>query len=766
MRKEIRRCASILSFGLTATATMANAQSDDERPSPSASLQEIVVTAQKRTENIQDVPVAVTAFTADTLKAAQADNIAGLQGLVPGMTITQSGASPNTPQMSLRGISMQDVEKSTDPGISIVVDGIPLGVSTGALLDSFDVERIEVLRGPQGTLFGRNSTGGTISVIRTRPNPDGDISGKLRATVGSWGRREFEGLLLAPIIPEKLAVKFAGAIRKDNGQFKNSFFGGRNGDKDSSNFLVGVRATPTDALDLNFTYERMDDNSEIPPYVPIHVPYEIPLAAPGYFGGANIVCTSPNLGCRTPLDKQRNDVEIVDQPPAFFNLDAYTFQGSIDTGPLKFVAVTGYRKTSENQISDFDGTRYSLFSDRRPQKYHQFSQELRLESQFDGPLNFVGGAFYFKSKYDMKQRATIDLAAINPALAPGVTFLNSASSYDTKLSVESYALFLQAEYRFLERFKLILGGRQTWDKKTIDFRTYAGVVQSVEDNFLDGPVTGRINASAKFKKFTPKIVLQYEPSSNFQTYASYSKGYNTGGFNGRAPSVALVGPFKPEVMDAFEIGFKSEFFDRRVRLNVAAFHNTMKNKQEDVLVFVGAQQGTTTVNAAKARYQGVEVELQAVPLPGWTISSSAGYLKAKYLSYSGNLGQGFVDDLTGLKLRRVPKWTLGLISDYSVDVGPGTFGLNASLQYVSRYETNVLNDPRGSIPPTTRINMGARYKMPVRQGVDLQLDVFVKNLTNDTHYTGMSSGNSRGTFIDFANPFPSRSWGASATVSF
>ena len=760
-------CLAAPAFGQTAGMVDAEAGT----ASAQGGLEEIVVTAQKRAENIQDIPVAVSAFNPVLMQAAQVKDISNLQGLVPGLVINDSGASPSNPFMSLRGISNQDVEKHLEPGVGLVIDGVPLGFTAGALLDAFDIERIEVLRGPQGTLFGKNSTGGTISVVRTKPDPSAPFSGKVQVEVGSFANREFKGLLYVPLVTDKLAVKLGANVENNKGAFKNIAFGGRDGDRDFEGYSVAVRATPTEELDMTLTYERQDDHSEYVPFLPAMVPYLITLPVPGYLTGENIQCFNPFLAaaCTPVFDKQRNESELQKLPDPYFHLNAITFDASYDLGPFKAVAITGYRGIHEGSLSDFDSTRHALFRDERTQRSHQFSQEFRLDSNFGGAFEIIAGAFYYDGGYRTRQRASLDLAGLQPApgdpfLPPGVAFLNSISSYDAKIDSRSFALFSQAELTFAEKFKLIVGARQTWDRKRVEFTTYSPVVAFVRD-FNAGAVSGAKKDSAKFDKFTPKVVLQYNPSREFQAYASYSVGYNTGGFNGRAASVDLLGPFQPEVLDAYEVGFKGEFLDRRLRVNVAAFHNILKNKQEDLLLFIGSAQGSTTLNAAKAKYQGVEVELTLLPIEGWTITSSTSYLDAKYKNYIGDLGQG-TRDLSGLKLRRTPRWTQGLISNYSFALGSDTVNLNASLQYISRFETNQLNDPRFSVPPTARINLGAGYKTRLASGFDLGIDLFIKNVTDNTTFAGGNSSNSRGSFLEEVIPVAGRTWGASATVSF
>lgn len=778
--------AGIASIALAAglTSAQANAQARAEDNTDNSGIAEIIVTAQKREERLQDVPVTVAALTGATLENANLGNTTALQGLVPGMTINQGQSSSNVVHISLRGISIQDNSKHFESGIGFVLDGVPLGTTTGLVLDSFDVERIEVLRGPQGTLFGRNTTGGAINIVRTKPDPNGPITGRARVTIGNFGRNDYEALLSGPLIEGKLAAKASFISRNDSGTIYNNFRDVHQGDKNFKGYLVSLLATPTDNLTAQLTFERQIDKSELPPTINLLTPMPITLPIPGYSTGANYPCFNPYLDvCRSQLRSSDNRVQLPTDTPGIMKLSALTFNLDWDFDKIKLVGVTGYRKSKEDSFSYLDSTSLGYFPIRQKGPYKQFSQEVRLESNFDGPINFVGGAIYFKSKYSLVQATQLDLSTLPPAaigltdpIPPGIAFLTSPISYAVDYWSKSTALFLQVDYQITDALKLIVGGRQTWDEKKINLSLYGagtGVPGDLYQDFLDrvvdpdqlGTVVGQGRAKAKFKKFTPKVILQYRFNPDAMAYASYSKGYNTGGFNARAATIAFIGPYRPEVLDAYEVGLKTQWFNNKLRFNIAAYFNKMQNKQEDLTVFVtGGASGTTTVNAAKAEYKGVEVELTAAPVQGWTTSLAVGYLDAKYKSFAGNLGQGEAE-LSSLKLRRTPKWTVGLISDYEFDVGPGRFGINGTLSYVDKHYTNILNDPRSLIPSTTKIDASARYIFPIDR-VELKLTGFVKNITNKHPYTGMFSANQPGSNFEFAVPDPGRTYGVSLEARF
>ncbi|MFK4794184.1 TonB-dependent receptor [Sphingobium sp. ZW T5_29] len=771
---------SIRTWALLSAATLLPvvAHAQDQQPQSASAdagvLQDIIVTAQKRAEPLQSVPVAVSAFNSETLERARLDNLTGLRGLVPGLTINRSGASMDVPQLSLRGISIQDVLPSLESSIGFTVDGIPIAFQRGSLMDAYDIERIEVLRGPQGVLNGKNTTGGTINVIRARPDPSAEATGKARFTIGSFGENDYEGVIMAPIVSDILAVKGAITVRKNNGQFRNIVTGGRNGDRDVRTFGLAFVATPSDKLNLYLSLDRVENDSDLSPYSQLLTPNLISYKVPGYFAGANSPCLNPyTASICTPFTKSKNVVESRSFPGSL-RLNALTGEISYQaTDDVRLVSLTGLREFKEYTLGDYDSTRFALARNETSLKAHQFSQELRLETSLDGPFNIVGGFFYMNYEYTQRTNLSVDLAALPPIatglpdwLPPGFAYLNSVDAYVTNQHNRSTALFFQADYDLSDRLRLTVGGRQTWDRKRTHYTLYTAVPGTVRDMDALGPLAGDVAAGVSFQKFTPKVNVQYKFSPDILTYATYSRGYNTGGFSGRTGNLATaVLPYRPEVMDAFEVGFKSEFFDHRVRLNVAAFHNILNDKQENVLQVIGSRLLSRTLNVAKAKYTGVETELTIVPSRNWTILATGGYLHAKYSEFMGNLGQGDAD-MSVLSLRRTPKWTAGLVSDYSFDAGNGKVGLNGALYYTSRYETDALNDPRGSIPPVARMDLGIRYELPISGRTQLELSGFVRNVTNNTTYDGITSGESPGSLVEFANPMTGRTWGLSLGTRF
>ncbi|MGE4431917.1 MAG: TonB-dependent receptor [Sphingobium sp.] len=762
MTRYLNAAASILAIAIGGMTIGAHAQSSYGQNDGAADgqLSEIVVTAQKRSENLQDVPLSVSAFSAADLAKQNQRDIQDLAGRVPSLTISPSPSGPGAANISLRGISFQDIEKSFEPGVGVVMDGVYLSTSTGQMLQSFDFQQIEVLRGPQGTLFGKNTTGGALNVTRTRPEPSEPLAGRARVIVGSYGRHDFEGSVSVPVIPDLLAVKLAGFSLNDHGTFYNRTLDRRVSRKNYQAGSAAIRLTPGD-FDFQITYDHVLDKSDLPALMSTYSSDTRPTRSPGLLDGADIVCRNPNLPgiCGRTISSQVTTQTIV--PEAYYKLDAVTMNARADMGAITFAAVTGYRKSREWARQDPDGTEYDLWQTYRPQKFQQFSQEMRLESNFDGPVNFVTGVYYFHSVYSMHQSTKIARALSNPAMPLDAGYLYP--SFGVHQRYDSVALFLQADWEIVDGLTLTMGGRQTWDDKRFRFDQYEMGTSFPSTAALASQTYSR----ATFDEFTPRIALRYEITPATNIYASFSKGYNTGGYNGRAAVPALIGPYQPETLKAYEMGFKAEFFNRKLRLNGAVFQNDFSDKQEEVITAIPTAPftGTAVENAANARFRGAELELTALPVTGLTLSGAVGYLDAKYRDFMASLRAGTpVVDNSRLTLRRAPKWTLSGTVDYEMAAGPGDLGFNFAARYISRTEQHILNDPLGSVPGYENLDAAIRYAMPVG-GVDMAATAFVKNLT-DKHVQNVFITGGLNSIASYVAQGIGRTWGLELSARF
>lgn len=714
-------------------------------------VEEIVVRARLRSEDIQDIPVAVTAISPARLDNLAAPNVQDLEGITPNLVIDSTNVAPGAASIAIRGISFEDVEKSFDPAVGVLVDGVYLGTNTGALLDFFDFESVEVLRGPQGTLFGRNTTGGVINVRRTRPTLDWGVRGEV--TLGRFGREEYRVVANAPLIPGKLGVKGFFFDSTLDGFLRNVTRNERAGRLGTRNYGVTVRAEPAPRFDAQITIEhyentgqatvgQLSDGGDL-----ICNPFVRP------FGGAPAnECNRTAAGLYTVFSNKL-DRNILSG-------DAITGEINIGIGEFTLTSVTGYRDSDERVTWDTDGSSVNFFDVQRNQVYRQFSQELRIAGNITDRINVVAGLYYFRNRYVLFQTTNFGPLLQTLAQLPAQSF--QVARYNS----ESYAAFIDADINLTDALRLSVGGRYTVDDKRLR-NAFLGSFSS--------------DASRDFKKFTPRVSLDYKFNEDVLTYASFSRGFRSGGFNGRAQS--LLGstvPYEPEEVDSYEVGLKTTLFDRKLTFNLAAFYTDYKNKQEEAVVATPPgspnPQETLVTNAASATIKGIEAEFQARPTRSLTLRGTLGYLDAEYDSFPSRQPNGTPIDLSTLTLRRAPDITASVGGDYTLETGIGRFTLSTEFRYIDPYETTInpvrgpggvvvlpaRNDPRGTTDAQNLLDASLTWVGDVG-GAKLRATVFGRNLLDDR---GLNSALPVAQLFTFGIARPPRTYGVTLGFEF
>jgi iron complex outermembrane receptor protein len=770
-------------FAISAGGAWAQAQPPGE--TSAIELREIVVTAQRREEQIQDVPLAVTAVDEVAIERLNARDIRDLTATVPNLVLSEVSIGPSMSQVSLRGVNSQDPEKSFDPAVGVFVDGVYLGTSAFNLLDAFDLQRIEILRGPQGTLFGRNTTGGAINAFRSQPT--GEFGGKARVIVGTAERVDLQGLINFPIVKDVLAGKLSIVRQTDDGIYENRA-GGSQGARDRWAATAAVRYTPNDRFDATLIYDHAKDDSDLTPYSPRNVAFFSPIPVqitqttfptpavvrPGF--GPDLFCLTAGGRC-TEIVSSITDPHFQDS-----SLDALTLNASYElSDAFTLDAVLGWRQSEEEVYIDFDGTDLTVFNARREQEYEQRSAELRLTSNLEGPLNFVAGIFHFESEYTLKQAIKLDLRMIGATPALGLGYLNGSGDEDAH-EASTTAVFVQGDYEITPNLTLTLGGRYTWDEKSI-FTSFKGPARaptaaySILEGVLPRPTTSSGGASVQFEEFTPKVALNWKPTEDLLLYASYSKGFNAGGFSARAGTVFdVTTPFQPEFINAYEAGFKSDLFDRRVRLNTAVFLNDYQDKQEEVIQPGPPPTATSTTvrNAANARIFGVEIEATALITEQFQVDAAFGYMDAQYEEFPGNISSSqFVStppqpantllaaDLSNLRLRRTPEFTGSIQPTFTAPVSFGTLVLTGNVRYTDVQYSEIFNNFRGKIPSNVIFDASVSLEFGGPDQDTLRLTLFGKNLSDEQFFTSFTNS-----LVDFGTRSPPRTWGLELQARF
>ncbi|MFL6781629.1 MAG: TonB-dependent receptor, partial [Sphingomicrobium sp.] len=690
------------------TAVAADAPAQDTEATDSA---EIVVTARRREEALQDVPIAVTAFSGAQLEREGAIDITDVGDTTPNVTIETSRGTNSTLTAFIRGVGQQDPVAGFEQGVGLYLDDVYLNRPQGAVLDIYDVERIEVLRGPQGTLYGRNTIGGAIKYVTKRIPTDGPHA-SLRANLGTYRQMDLIGSVSTPVAGG-LRVGAAAARLTRQGYGDNLTTGAENYNKDIWAARGTIELEPSDTMFFRLSADKFWDDSN---------PRGGHRLIPGLLSGAPV------------LDDEFDTRGGLDDPEQKVRAWGLSLQGEIGlTDWLKFKSITAYRKDKSSTPIDFDALPAVDVDVPAIYRNHQFSQEFQLLVD-KGPLQGVAGVYYLdanaKNVFDVRLYTTGPLIGL-----PGLT-ATTRGDVDTK----TWAVFGDFTYDFSDQLSVSLGGRYTNDKRhakvfRANLRNGGAPELGGSSGFgvgtQVGPATSDFDGHRKDTAFTPRASVSFKPNKDHNLYLSYSRGFKGGGFDprGLTTSTPRTNPatpptaeqiydfmaFDPETVDSYEAGWKAALFNRRVQLALAVFQANYKDVQvpgsaggvsaTGVPTFIGI-----TTNAGKARFRGVELETNwrmandlAAPGDRLTWAGTLGYLDAKYLEFLTVVG---FDPVTGLpvpnhevdvadfrKIQNTPKWTLSGSLDYDTPLFDGRLNANTTLSYRSKSQQFEIHIP-------------------------------------------------------------------------
>ena len=600
-----------------------------DRVSGAASIEkveEIVVTAQRRSENLQDVPITVAVLTDSTLNNSGALNTANLQLAVPGLVNTQTS---NTFLPYIRGVGSSASGAGNESSVSVYIDGVYQGSKSGNLMELVNIERVEVLKGPQGTLFGRNATGGAINIITRDPLDVPEFS--VEAGYGRFDEKRVRSYASTPLT-DSLAVSAAFAGRWDNGYVRNLVTG--RGQNPVSNETVTAKLVwkPSDVFTarLSAAYTHVSD----PTFSADHVqPGTVSVAESRGFRVAH--------GPRDALLSIDESVQKISSWRGALNL-AY------DAGAVRLTSISGYNRSKMYTFGDSDVSAASIAQLSYGGFAEQFTQELQVSSIDPGPLEWVAGLYYidFDDGHGGAPRDNSSQSGVPNPVRPTDLLLPGASvtAANSVVKTKSGSIFGQATYKISPRTRITLGLRYTAETKSVVGRSYRYVaVAGTPDSGVplsngvlqnDGLVFGTVPLASMdirktWKRLTWRAAIDHRFSDDLMGYASYSRGFKGGAY---APANVnpLQQPVNPETLDAFEVGFKSEWFDRRLRLNASAFYYDYKNIQ---LVLVSPEGRALLQNAASAQIHGLDADFVAVPARNLTIRGGVSLMDSKYKNY-------------------------------------------------------------------------------------------------------------------------------------
>ncbi|MDE0856376.1 MAG: TonB-dependent receptor, partial [Nevskia sp.] len=611
----------------------------------------VVVTAPKREQKLQDVPVAVTALTARQLETRGIEDIADLSALAPGLQVEQSPSNRAVAQTAIRGNVQINPAIYWDTAVGVYLDGVFLGKAQGSVFDVVDLDRVEVLRGPQGTLYGRNTIGGAINLVTREPS--GEFGGWASAGGGNYGAHveklsldlpKFNGLSLAF---GAVSDQRDGWVTATPGSSVDSL---NNRGNSAFRAAANYEFNPSFKADYRFDLSNIEENNV-------------------YSQLYNLSPQFPLYAAMAPyLSQQRRDTASINGP-SFEHVNtmghSLTLTWKLDpTDTLK--SVTAYRHLNSRDAEDLDGTPQAVADTQRLTKYHQFSQELQWVGSA-GRWSYVGGLYYFHD----------DGYTNNPQ-----TFFFGTTNFDSQYGTRSdaWAPYGQVDYKVTQALTLTAGLRYTEELKALD-RIF-GSCTTPANTTCTYVINSGTHAIGRFEAMTPSFTAAYRVNPDLNTYFRFAQGFKSGGFNGETDDPGEVHtPFQPEKQTTFEIGAKSTFFAKRAELNVALFNNNVRNLQESIFTGQGAA-ASVIRNAGQAIVRGLEVEGAVTPVRGTRLSVNYAYLDAHYNS--------FVDSGVQAKDNRAfvhaPRNTFNIVADSRfLRTGWGTLEGTADYAYTTGY---------------------------------------------------------------------------------
>ncbi|MBB3034708.1 TonB-dependent receptor [Alteriqipengyuania lutimaris] len=697
---------------------------DDDRPVQDMERDlagTIIVTAQRRTESLQDVPVTVTVFSEEEIAEARIQEVSDVVTRTPGLSFDAFPASQ--PRLAVRGIGSSDKGAAGDPSSAVFLDEIYLGRPAAVAFDAFDVQRIEVLKGPQGTLFGRNVVGGAINVITNRPEP-GIFAAGAEFTYGNYDRLDGAGFINLPFGDRRAAVRASAAYRSHDGYVYNPTIDRNVDTQDRFSGRFQLLAEPTDTLRVHFTVDGTRDRNSGPVTRALELDPDDPLSA-GY------------------TVNQEREV-VYGSTEGFQDLDTLGVRGEVNWDlPFATLTVLGsYRDLDYANGGDFDGgvadpasPGFNLVNigGGEAERSEFSSQEVRLTSLPGGAIEWVVGLFHYNQQVERTDTLTLDSMFIAPIPLTEV-FAQDAS-------LDSVAAFADATVQLSDEFSILGGLRYSRDDKAYRVDNLQSVAPLRSEEFFD------VAASEVFDDVTWRAGVNFEPSEDHLIYALVSSGFKSGGFQDNPTNaIAAATPFEPETATQYELGQKSSFADGRLIWNNTLFYLDYTNLQTDQ---VDPDTGASTViNAGKATIKGYETQLIANLFAGLSLSAAYAYTDATFGEFVEN-----GNDLSGNRISRTPRHKVTVSPSYSYLFASGA-ELKIAADY--RYESQIFDD-NANTPPEIR---DATHFLDARIVLDniadrFSVSVWGKNLTDELTRTF------QGTFLgaNFGAYNPPRTYG-------
>ena len=713
MAQEVRGPEAVGSSPVPAEAPVtAQAAPGGDATSSELGLGDIVVTARRTSENLQSVPVAITAFSGAQLQQQSARAVSDIALLTPGLQINYSTNTPAGAIFTIRGQTVQDPISNQDPSVGVYVDGLYWARAYGANAELLDVSGVQVLKGPQGTLFGRNTTGGAILLTTNDPNTD-EVSGLISASYGRFDYRTVTGVVNLPLVEDKLAVRVAGQVIKRDGYIRDINNGVMLGNLNSYTFRSKLLFNPTETLSIVASGEWYRSKTLNEPQRLVYASPTSPSAisavteVDGLAAATALGCFSAGVGaaCQARASalfddsiarNQGNNADLNTIPRSYVRTQTYSATATLETffGAIK--AIGGYRKVRSFALNDGDGSRFQL-SDRGPglgfpgnfgndATLAQYSGELVATGKaFADRLDFAAGLYYFHESGNDGSVAR-SLAAITP----------TGRVFHGYISNDSQSAFGQATYRVTDALSITGGLRYSIDDRRLTSSNGVFPAPGPPTPANTICVIAPICPATRHNSFTGVSYtgsIDYKISDGVLAYVKTAKGYRSGGQNLRMTNAAGFIPFRPENDYSYEGGLKTQFFNNRLRVNVAGYYTILKDIQRTITIVSPGAIATVITNAGQADFYGGEFEASAALPGGFRLDGTLGYTHPKYVKFVDN---GF--DRSRDAFYGVPKWTASISPSWTGDLDFGKLLLRADFSYQSDMNVSPVafyTDPAG-----------------------------------------------------------------------
>jgi iron complex outermembrane receptor protein len=690
----------------------------------SFALEEVLVTATRRSESIQDVPVSVTSLTGE-LKEASLRRLDDIQSFTPNVYLRKHASSPGGLSIAIRGVSSSEYDKSFDPAIGVIMDGLVLGTASGSMLQNFDTKQIEVLRGPQGTLFGKNTTGGVVNITRGDVTMEWGVDASL--ALGTDGQEELKAVVNVPIIDDTLGLKLMVSSIQSDGSFENVTLNEDVGGDDIATYGFAMLWRPTEDFDLKFHYENFQDDSDVGIYSNGN--------APGHFA-CDLEGALWQVGCQTTdTASDEDNVTGARNGETEAETDMYILTANWDLDSFLLTSITAYQDKDEQYLNNFDPSPADFLYLNYFNEWEQFSQELRITSQFSDTFEFVAGLYYWDVEYEQfwdvgRLHYNLDLVGAITGVPGGAGFTGDTLATNGQAqSTTSSAAFFSSDWHINDQWTITAGARYTQEEKEFSggngslFYQDGSPRPDISVNYLD--------FDDKWSEVTPKIGFRYRPTDDTMVFGSYTEGFKSGGFFGRQSNFTDVdAKYEPEYVKTFELGLKSEWLGGRMIFNPTIFMNSYEDKQESVLIPIDLTNVSTVVrNAGNLDIFGVELELLFQVTEAWNIRANYGYLDAEYDDFFADLnGDGVITDNSGLTARNTPENSFGITSSYVMQVGNGELSLMGSYRWRDEVYTLAGNEPESLLDSIE--NMDATISYTFGENGRYRVSAFGRNITD------------------------------------